>query len=523
LIRSDLSLSSYSVIKRSILALSVFLALASADSVQAQCSAPRVTADSFLNTGTPTSVDYTAPGTSSGIAIVSSVANPAEDLWELFPNPWNAPTGSGSINMTYSGTGSIATTVNLTGLNIDAVNAFPLIFYGSDEWGDHVGAQPPTFPVQLSSLCSLVSDVAYSFSGPTLGGNTDILYDEYLIPNPTYTGGQGGAFDVAIIPYFNFAYAPGGTYVKTIGEPVTVNGVATTMNFKEYVGGSGPGAVVDFDGDAAPSGELRLNLVDFFNEAILAAGGGIVNSGWWVSGIQYGPEFGDGAVENFTFSVTKFELDESTQIPLNVALMVKPHQLRFGNVVFGTTGATSAAKNVTIANPKGGNAIVQIGKIAAPAGFNQTNNCSALAPGDRCKLSVTMTPTALGVTSSIIIIQNNTRAGPLTVALKGMGVSGKLTIRPLKLAFGEQPINIESAAKIVALENPNSVDLLIDSVNSSAGYEASGCVGALAAHCTCQISVTFKPTAAGSLRGTLRITDNAAHSPQSLNMTGAGE
>jgi hypothetical protein len=281
----------------------------------AQCPAPLVTSDSLLNTGTATSVHYTAPGTGGSITIVHPTANPAGELWELFQNPWSILSGIGSIDMTYSGTGSITTSVKLTGLNIDAVNAYPIIFYGGDEWGGHVGTQPPTFPVQLSTLCSLMSDVAYSLSGPTMGGNMDILYDEYLIPNATFTGGQSGAFNVAIIPYFNFAFGPAGIFVRTITEPVTVNGVTTSMNFDEYVSGRGPGAVVDFYGHAAPSGELKLNLLDFFKQAIADAGGGIVNSSWWDSGIQYGPEFGDGAIENFTFSVTKFELDESIGTP----------------------------------------------------------------------------------------------------------------------------------------------------------------------------------------------------------------
>jgi hypothetical protein len=511
------------MIRRSILALSVFFALAHANRLQAQCPAPSVTSDSLLDTGVPTSVHYGAPGAGSNVAIVSSAANPAEALWALFPNPWNVLTGNGSIDMTYSGTGSITTTVNLTGLNIDAVNAFPLIFYGSDEWGDHAGAQPPTFPVQLSSLCSLVSDVTYSFSGPEIGGDVDVLYDEYLIPNQTYTGGQGGALDVAVIPYFNFAYGPAGNYVKTITEPVTVNAIATTMKFDEYVGGSGPGAVVDFDGNAAPSGELRLNLLDFFKEAIVTAGGGIVDSSWWVSGIQYGPEFGDSPVENFTFSVTKFKLSESTQPPVDVKLTVKPRQLDFGNVVFGATGVTSASQSVTITNPKGDMTIVEIGQITVPAGFNQTNNCSALSPGHSCALRVNMTPATLGAAGGNITVPNNSQVGALTVAVKGIGVPGKLTITPSKLAFGKHQIGTESHPKNVTLKNPHPVSLVIDSVSPSAGYKASGCIGALAAHSTCQISVIFTPTAAGPQPGRLTITDDAKHSPQIVTLTGAGK
>jgi hypothetical protein len=96
---------------------------------------------------------------------------------------------------------------------------FPLIFYGRDEWGDHASAQAPTFLVQVSSLCSPISDVAYSFSGPTIGGDIDILYDKYLIPNQTYTGGPDGALNVAVT-LLQFHLWPRREHVKNIAEPV---------------------------------------------------------------------------------------------------------------------------------------------------------------------------------------------------------------------------------------------------------------------------------------------------------------
>ena len=269
-----------------------------------------VTSDSSLNTGTAAAVTYTAPGSNSGIAIVTSKTNSNNQLWELFPDPFAIGSGNGTIKMAYSGTGSITTTVNLSGVDNQGVNAYPFIFYGGDQWGDQIGGQPPKFPAQLSSMSSLIGDIAYSLSGTT-GGDMDITYDEWLIPASTYTGGIPGSLEVMVMPYFNFAYGPAGSFVKTFTEPVTVNGNVVNMNFQEYSTGTGGGNTVFFY--AAPaqqvtSGEVRLNLLDFMKEG--AATGGVGNS-WWLAGIEFGTEFGDGATENFTFNVTKLDIEQT--------------------------------------------------------------------------------------------------------------------------------------------------------------------------------------------------------------------
>jgi len=95
--------------------------------------------------------------------------------------------------MSYSGTGSITTTVNFTGLNSTAVNGYPFIFYGGDQWGDQIGDQPPHFPAQLSAMSSLIVDVDYSLSLTRTPGDFDIADDEWIIPTENYTGGSGGA------------------------------------------------------------------------------------------------------------------------------------------------------------------------------------------------------------------------------------------------------------------------------------------------------------------------------------------
>ena len=267
------------------------------------------TSDSLLNTGAATSVTDTAPQ-SSDVAIITSKTNSSDQLWELYPNPWGIFSGRGTINMAYSGTGSITTKVKLTGLNSGAVVAYPFIFYGGDPYGDQIGGQPPQFPEQLSAMSSLIADTSYSLSG-TFGGDIDILYDEYLIPASTYKGGLGGALEVEIIPYFSFAEGLAGNFVKVYTEPVTVNGTVISMNFDEYSTGKGGGNDVLFYPSASQqvmAGEIAFSMMDFLNEAAATAG---LDSSWWLAGIELGTEFGDGADDDFTFTVNKLKIQQN--------------------------------------------------------------------------------------------------------------------------------------------------------------------------------------------------------------------
>ena len=268
-----------------------------------------ITSDSLLNTGTPASVTYTAPGSNSGIAIVTPKSGGSNQLWEFYPDPFSIGSGSGTINMAYSGNGSITSTVNLTGLNNQGVNAYPFIFYGGDPYGDQIGGQPPQFPAQLDTMSSLIADVNYSLSG-TFGGDIDVLFDEWLIPTANYTGGISGALEVEILPYYSFVDSSTAG-LPTFTAAVTVNGTTTNMEFYEYVSGLGAGNDVVFSpvsNHGIISGEVRFNMLDFLNEATTATG---LSSSWFLAGIELGTEFGDGPTENFTFTVTKLDIEQT--------------------------------------------------------------------------------------------------------------------------------------------------------------------------------------------------------------------
>jgi hypothetical protein len=100
------------------------------------------------------------------------------------------------------------------------------------------------------------------------------------------------------------------------------------------------------------------------------------------------------------------------------------------------------------------------------------------------------------------------------------------TLNQTSVAFGNVVIQTTSAAKVVLLINTQTVPLTISSISTSGNFgETSGCPIApktLAAGASCQILVTFTPTALATQTGSLEVNDNASTSPQTAQLTGVG-
>ncbi len=103
-------------------------------------------------------------------------------------------------------------------------------------------------------------------------------------------------------------------------------------------------------------------------------------------------------------------------------------------------------------------------------------------------------------------------------------------LAPSSLAFGNENVGTTSAAQTVTLANNGNAALLF---TGTAGIAVTGtdngdfsqtnvCGTSLAAGATCNIVVTFTPSAAGSRAAALSIADNATDSPQSVSLTGTG-
>ncbi len=83
----------------------------------------------------------------------------------------------------------------------------------------------------------------------------------------------------------------------------------------------------------------------------------------------------------------------------------------------------------------------------------------------------------------------------------------------------------QNSSLIVALSNLGNVAMTLTSVaiagDSTSSFSlASTCSTVLTPNASCQVTITFTPTAAGLLQASLQITDNAPGSPQSLALAG---
>ena len=96
-------------------------------------------------------------------------------------------------------------------------------------------------------------------------------------------------------------------------------------------------------------------------------------------------------------------------------------------------------------------------------------------------------------------------------------------LSPPAADYGNVNLGFSSAAKIFTLKNTGSAPLAITSITTSGDYaQTNNCGAALAAGASCNINVTFTPTAVQTRTGTLSVNDNAADSPQTASLTGYG-
>jgi hypothetical protein len=108
----------------------------------------------------------------------------------------------------------------------------------------------------------------------------------------------------------------------------------------------------------------------------------------------------------------------------------------------------------------------------------------------------------------------------------GVGFPSVL-LTPAALSFGNQPTGTTSAPQAVTLTNNGGSSLTISSIGLSGTNAAdftqnNNCPSSISPAGTCNIVVTFSPTATGSMAATLSITDNASGSPQTVPLSGTG-
>jgi hypothetical protein len=186
--------------------------------------------------------------------------------------------------------------------------------------------------------------------------------------------------------------------------------------------------------------------------------------------------------------------------------------------VFTYTNNTSGTINI---------ASVAIGGTN-PGDFSRTTTCGAtLAAGASCTASASFTPTALGARSASLVITDDAPGSPHSAALSGTGTGAPpapaVSLSPSAVPFLPRTVGTTSDAVLVTLYNSGDGTLNITSIVATGDFSRTTTCGAtLAAAASCDISVTFTPTAGGVRTGAIMITSDAATSPDPVSLSGVG-
>jgi Abnormal spindle-like microcephaly-assoc'd, ASPM-SPD-2-Hydin len=126
----------------------------------------------------------------------------------------------------------------------------------------------------------------------------------------------------------------------------------------------------------------------------------------------------------------------------------------------------------------------------------------------------------------VLNLQDNAPGSPQQILITANVIAPKANPNPGSLDYGTHTVN-STTVNNVTLSNPGLGTLTINSItltgsNSADFAQTNNRGGPLAQNASCSVTVTFKPEVKGSRSATLKFTDNAPSSTQTVWLSGKG-
>src|SRR5579862_1891182 len=206
------------------------------------------------------------------------------------------------------------------------------------------------------------------------------------------------------------------------------------------------------------------------------------------------------------------------------AVTLSSSSISFGSVFIGSS---STARPVTLSNNQSVPLTDINITISGSSAYTQVNTCGTSIPANgQCTITVTFRPTTTGPQTGTVNINDSASNSPQTISLTGSGAVA-LSLSPTSLNFGTVKVGTTSAAKSITIVNHEKIAVTFSNVqitgaNSSNFSIASNTCTNLQAGANCSVSITFSPSAQGTRKATLTLTDSAPNSPQTAPLQGVG-
>ncbi|HEY9137282.1 MAG TPA: choice-of-anchor D domain-containing protein, partial [Terriglobus sp.] len=211
---------------------------------------------------------------------------------------------------------------------------------------------------------------------------------------------------------------------------------------------------------------------------------------------------------------------------------LQTYSLSRSSLTFANTavGSSSPTQSVILTNT--GTATVHIEKLIASAGFAASGNCGILLAGATCNISAAYQPQTAGTATGTIEIQSDAATSLEFMTLVGTGSPASVSLSPRSLDFGRVLVG-SSGSQFATLTNTGAVAVTLNGVTvsgtdfslASSSTSTSPCPvggGTLNAGASCTIAITFKPSTATTIRGTLSVATSATALPLTVVLSGVG-
>ncbi|HEY6444926.1 MAG TPA: choice-of-anchor D domain-containing protein [Acidobacteriaceae bacterium] len=186
-------------------------------------------------------------------------------------------------------------------------------------------------------------------------------------------------------------------------------------------------------------------------------------------------------------------------------------------------GTSSASQNVTLSN-SGDEPLTQVA-VRATGDFSVVNGCGGSLQGHAsCAIQVIYVPTLTGAETGVLTVEDELRTQ--TVALSGTGLAPPgVSATPATIDFGGLAAGTTSSPQTVTVTNSGGYPVSSLAVTATTGFTISsnGCPATLDLGTACQVGLTFSPTAAGPVTGTLTISGTNLPHAMAVALTGAGQ
>ena len=222
-------------------------------------------------------------------------------------------------------------------------------------------------------------------------------------------------------------------------------------------------------------------------------------------------------------SATNPSGQQKQNTPGSAAMAVSPSSINFGSVAVGSV----VSQSITVSNTGGSNLSVTQDSIST-RGFAVTGMSlpMTIGAGGQSTLNVVFSPKQLGRISGAVSVMSNASKSPASVNVSGTGVAATSLLKAssASLSFGSVVLGGSSVMGITFTNAGNS-NVSISKVSiSGAGFTASGVSPGmiLAPGQNTTLNVTFSPTVAGTVTGSIIVASDATNSPTIISLSGSG-